>query len=406
MCSRKTFLRVHLLFMGGEIMSKTVIVIDPGHGGANEGALWEGYVEKEINMKVANSMKEELEKYEDVTVYLTHEDDRDMSLEERAEFARSVNADFIACLHFNMSEYHTLYGTECWISAYGDCYAKGNDFAKIQNEILAAEGIHNRGVKTRLGKKGDYYGLIRHATARDIPSCIIEHCHLDHIEDAPFVNADTWLERYGKLDATAIAKYFGLKSQVLGVDYSDKNFEPTVATDAVMGHDTTEPEECQILDARYSPENDSIFVEVAAKESDSMLCYYTYSIDGGANFCELKSWKENTSQMTIEIPMPDSNNGSLIICAYNNYDLGKQSEPLDITHLFAQKEQYLLRKKDEEARLKEEQAEQAVLQFTVEEVPLSENARVQEKSIGYGIVILLVLFLLIVVLFARKLRRK
>lgn len=49
---------------------------------------------KNMTMIVALAMKEELEKYEGIEVYLTREEDKDMSLEERAEYAASRNADF------------------------------------------------------------------------------------------------------------------------------------------------------------------------------------------------------------------------------------------------------------------------------------------------------------------------
>ena len=89
-----------------------VVVLDPGHGGKNLGAEYNGYTEKDMTMIVATAMKEELEKYEGVEVYLTRDVDKDMSLEERAEFAASKNADFLFCLHFNMSLGHELFGSE------------------------------------------------------------------------------------------------------------------------------------------------------------------------------------------------------------------------------------------------------------------------------------------------------
>ena len=49
----------------------TVIVIDPGHGGDNLGAEFDTYTEKNMTMTVALAMKEELEKYDNVIVYLT-----------------------------------------------------------------------------------------------------------------------------------------------------------------------------------------------------------------------------------------------------------------------------------------------------------------------------------------------
>ena len=75
-----------------------VIVIDPGHGGDEEGGMYDSFVEKELTLVTAKAMKEELEKYEDVTVYLTRDDDRKMSLEERVAFAKEVQADFLFCL--------------------------------------------------------------------------------------------------------------------------------------------------------------------------------------------------------------------------------------------------------------------------------------------------------------------
>ena len=98
-----------------------------------------------------------------------------------------------------MSEYHELYGTECWISAFGSNYAKGYDFANICNRNLSDLGLANRGIKTRIGKKGkDYYGIIRFSTERGIPSCIIEHCHMDHEADAPYLDNGDWLTQYRK----------------------------------------------------------------------------------------------------------------------------------------------------------------------------------------------------------------
>ena len=57
-----------------------VVVIDPGHGGSNLGTDYLQIPEKQYNMAVALYMKQELEKYNNVRVYLTHTADVDMSL--------------------------------------------------------------------------------------------------------------------------------------------------------------------------------------------------------------------------------------------------------------------------------------------------------------------------------------
>lgn len=308
-----------------------VIVIDPGHGGENEGGRTDVYLEKELTLKVAESMKQELEKYQGITVYLTREDDVDMSLEERAQFAQSVNADFLYSIHFNMSAYHELYGTECWISAFGACYAKGNDFAQICNQNLADLGLANRGIKTRLGKKGkDYYGIIRACTANDIPSCIIEHCHMDHEADAPFLDQDTWPQRYGIVDATSVAQYFGLSSQELGVDYSGYEKTRTPIPSQVQRPDATGPDYLAVDSLTRDEENGVIHAVVSARESDSRMMYYAYSTDKGETMTPRLLWPEGAETIVFDIPLPDTKNAQLLIRVLNNYDINTDSELIPI----------------------------------------------------------------------------
>ena len=119
-----------------------VIVIDPGHGGSNLGADYNGFLEKEMNMVVANAMYAELSIYEDVTVYMTHTDtETDMTIQARADFAASVNADFLFCLHFNMSPENKLFGSEVWVSAFGEENREGYRFGCVQMDTMEEMGL-------------------------------------------------------------------------------------------------------------------------------------------------------------------------------------------------------------------------------------------------------------------------
>ena len=82
-----------------ETGERVVIVIDPGHGGDNEGTLEGPAQEKKMTMVTALAMYEELTKYDNVDVYLTHTDDVTMSLADRAQFAADRNADFLFSIH-------------------------------------------------------------------------------------------------------------------------------------------------------------------------------------------------------------------------------------------------------------------------------------------------------------------
>ncbi|MDE6405545.1 MAG: N-acetylmuramoyl-L-alanine amidase, partial [Lachnospiraceae bacterium] len=267
-------------------VEKLVVVIDPGHGGDEEGGMYDSFVEKDMTLITAKAMKEELEKYEDVTVYLTREDDRKLSLEERVAYAKSVQADFLFCLHYNLSKDHnTLFGAECWVSAFGRHYSEGYAFADIEIGALEDLGLYSRGVKTRLGKKGtDYYGIIRHAVEQDLTCVLIEHCHMDHANDRPFCEGREQWEAFGRLDAESAAKYFHLRSDALGVDYGGYPVLDIPVPSGVMRPDTTEPDICMIEVTDQEMETGNVTVELSAVDYDSGMLYYDYSYDGGNTF--------------------------------------------------------------------------------------------------------------------------
>ena len=289
-----------------------IIVIDPGHGGDNLGAEYGNYTEKELTMVVAKAMKEELEKYDQVIVYLTHDVDANMSLEERALFAKEKNADFLFCLHFNMSVNHDLFGAEVWVPAGGEYYSKGYSFAQIEMESLTDIGLYSRGIKTRLNDKGDnYYGILRHCSIQQIPSVLIEHCHLDHAKDQDFYQqGDQQLKEFGRIDATAVAKYFRLSSTLLDVDYSDYPVEEVPLPQGMVAPDKTEPELCLIEVEDINKETGEVTVFMEAEDSDSYILYYNYSLDGGNTYSMPDIWprpnawnqSDNNHRFTVQVP--------------------------------------------------------------------------------------------------------
>lgn len=323
---------------------KLVIVIDPGHGGENRGTIEDGHEEKLMDMTTALAMYEELSLYEGIEVHLTHTEDVDMSLKERAEFARSVDADFLFSIHYNASVSHELFGSEVWVSAFPPYNAYGYQFGYELLSDMRELGLLVRGVKTRLGDKGqDYYGIIRESVARGIPAVIIEHCHVDQERDASYCDSDEKLRRFGKMDATAVARYFGLKSGALNVDYSGHQLAGAEEASAVGAtvEDTTEPEACQVdfVDADY--EGYVLTVRVTARDADSPLLYYSYSTDRGLTYSPREPWPETdtltgscTDAFTLEIPVTPGTWPRVIVRAYNMYDLYTESSCLTSPEAF------------------------------------------------------------------------
>lgn len=298
-----------------------VVIIDPGHGGENAGAIYGGYIEKTLTLNTALAMKEELEKYQGVEVYLTRESDVCLDLGERAEFAEEKNADILLSLHYNMSEYHKLYGAECYVSAFGSYYAIGKDFSDIEMELLTDEGLYDRGVKTRLNSRGtDYYGIIRSGTAKKIPTVIIEHCHLDQENDKTYIDHNTWPQKYGVIDATAVAKYFGLKSEELSVDYSTEVHTATPIPDEKVKPDDTPPTECNAEILSVDEETGAIKGKISAYDPDSRILYYTFSFNNGKSFGEYYKYEpDENGEVFFEIQAPDKKRTRLVAAALNLY---------------------------------------------------------------------------------------
>lgn len=309
-----------------------VVVIDPGHGGENLGGQYEDYTEKEMTLITAKAMKEELEKYEGITVYMTRTGDEDLGLDERCAYAELMGADFLFCLHYNLSGEHTLFGAECWVSAFGENYSKGYSFASVEIDMLQELGLYSRGIKTRLNDRGiDYYGILRHSVERNVPCVLIEHCHLDQENDKPFYDHNEKLKEFGRLDATAVAKYFGLRSEELGVDYSDYENVSVPVPSQVVAPDRTEPDICMIEVIDQNVGNGEVTVELSAADYDSGMLYYTYSYDNGETFSDLQRWPDksvDTFRFTMQVPphiVPQ-----IVVNSYNGYDLYTTSNMISL----------------------------------------------------------------------------
>lgn len=82
-------------------MKKTV-VLDPGHGGSDPGAVAGKVQEKDLNLQVAKILKGMLEET-GVTVYMTRSEDKYVGLYTRADIANNLKADLFVSIHHNAS---------------------------------------------------------------------------------------------------------------------------------------------------------------------------------------------------------------------------------------------------------------------------------------------------------------
>lgn len=341
--SRRVYAAERLQDWGEEL----VIVIDPGHGGNNGGTTSGHTIEKEMTMITATAMYEDLIQYDNVKVYMTHTKDVDMDLKQRAQYAENVDADFLFSIHYNASENHTMYGSEVWVSCVNPYNAYGYQFGHLYLEHMKEKGLFIRGVKNRLNDKGeDYYGIIREAAALSVPAVIIEHCYVDESRDASYVENAEDFKELGRTDALCVAKYFGLKSTSLGVDYSEEATmleaaEPDRQVPATI-LDKTKPDVCEIELSECDYETGEVVLTVRAADYDSPLIYYSYSIDGGVTWSRLETWPDSntltgdyTDTFQLNLQIPAGKRPSIVLKAFNIADLETQSNSLRFDQTFA-----------------------------------------------------------------------
>ena len=305
--------------------SNIVIVIDPGHGGPGTtdeqelGAKYNGVLEKDLTLITATAMKNELEQYGNVTVYLTRSTDQPMTLAARSLFAASVGADALISIHYNASAEHNFYGAEVFTSAFGQHYATGKGLGSCMLKQLCASGAADKGCKTRIGKSGtDYYGIIRHGVNNHVPTIIVEHGYIDNETDWNRISQVSAWQQLGIGDATAVAQYYGLQKGLTRTDVS-----PTVnvaVPSETMMPDLTPPANVTVNIDETNAADHTVTYTVTASEPESRLMYCTYSTDDGLTYAPLSLWGSQKSH-TETVSVPAENAVNMLVRVYNNYEL-------------------------------------------------------------------------------------
>ncbi|MDD3414072.1 MAG: N-acetylmuramoyl-L-alanine amidase [Lachnospiraceae bacterium] len=407
------------MFWANELAQDTVtVVIDPGHGGdplvdeANGGANYQNIYEKDLNLIVAKAMEKELNTYKGVKVYLTRSEDISLDLQKRIEFAKEKNADILIALHFNASERHLFYGSEVWVSAFGENYSEGYSIATCFMNQFQNKGLLDRGIKTRIGKDGtDYYGIIRHGVEANIPAIIVEHCYMDDTYDYQFADSNEELLQFGINDATAVANYYGLNK-----DAAPKLIQKTVSMpvlDAPVLPDPTEPEIESVELLSYDFKQGKIKVKIQAYEPESKLLYYGYSLNGGESYSSLMPWNSDDDTEEVELSIPKEYQGNLQIVLFNNYNMDTLSEPLvcngksgkSVGHEVGVIKEYDLEDAYDFTTIKNKVSENALGEIITSKEPLSKSSRYEIILFLLVTLFLILLGIFMGLLFAIKLRK-
>jgi len=127
--------------------SETVraVVIDPGHGGRDPGAIGpSGVREKDVVLDIGLRLKRMIEEQLGLRVIMTRASDVFVPLEERAAIANRHNADFFISLHVNAAPQSRAIGSETYFLSREPSDRGARASAIRENTVLSLEGIGPR----------------------------------------------------------------------------------------------------------------------------------------------------------------------------------------------------------------------------------------------------------------------
>jgi len=174
-----------------------IVVIDPGHGGGDPGAVGIGGIrESEVVLDISRQVVSLL-KQQGVEAVMTRTRDVEIELEPRVQFAERANADVFVSIHANSFDASRtdVNGIETFYYSGGS----GQPLARaVQNSLLQELGARDRGVKT-----ANFY-VIRYTS---MPAILVETGFVTGAEDAARLSSASGRARIAKAIARGILQY-------------------------------------------------------------------------------------------------------------------------------------------------------------------------------------------------------
>ena len=215
------------------------IVIDPGHGGSDFGALGsiEGVYEKDIVLSIAKRLSAKIKESLGCEVILTRTDDRYLSLEERTAIANTKNADLFISIHTNSVKSQRAYGIETYylnlatdddaimLAAKENATSTRNisDLQDILKDLMQNTKIHESSrlatytqasmveglkrqydkIKDKGVKQAPFYVLL----GAQMPSILVETSFISNQRECERLSSDTYQDAIGDAIIAGIRSY-------------------------------------------------------------------------------------------------------------------------------------------------------------------------------------------------------
>lgn len=179
---------------------KPLVIIDPGHGGIDSGAVGINSIqEKEVVLNIAEEViRLNRELFNDsLEIYLTRYSDTLISLGDRTKLSKSLNAEVFVSIHCNQAFRKAAQGVEVYVKQ-GETQSESlaEEFTTGLNEKL---GLKNRGVKYA------NFQVLRETTR--CPSVLLELGFLSNWEEAEHSKKASTISGYALLILETLTKF-------------------------------------------------------------------------------------------------------------------------------------------------------------------------------------------------------
>jgi len=177
------------------------IMLDPGHGGSDPGAVANGLREKDLTFDIVQRIRRMLEEeYAGIEVRLTRDTDEEMDLSERAQMANRWGADFFLSIHINAG------GGTGWESYR---HPSSSSRTAGYQDVIHPAVLQFIQVKDR-GKKTANFAVLRETK---MPALLTENMFIDHAQDAVLLKEPSFREKLARGHVLGLEKAFGLKKK-------------------------------------------------------------------------------------------------------------------------------------------------------------------------------------------------
>jgi len=186
---------------GSSPLAGKIIVVDPGHGGSNPGAVGSltGLLEKALTLDVSLRVADRL-RQGGATVVMTRYDDYAVSLAERVAIAEAARAHAFVSIHANAHPSRDISGTETYFSQNQVNSTESFYLAShLQNELLKSLERSDRGVKHA------NFHVIRETT---MPAALVELAFISNHQEEALLGTDSFRESSAQAIVRALERFF------------------------------------------------------------------------------------------------------------------------------------------------------------------------------------------------------